>query len=275
MKTLLKGNRTRISDFIKVVIVSIIAVLFCRSNLMGVSDATEILLNAINDEKFVSMAAEKDLHLVNGSKLVFDELLLSEISKKRVCKSFPFKRFIGTTSQAVKEFSKKYSGDQISAMIYANSTYFGGGVLYGAGAQEESSLRDMNPATVCHLIGKNLISKIANRGHIDLVYEYPKNCARKMLSNRPILSPVTGFLIDGKLDRVNSVKNPESTNFRALFAALPSLNGYCIDKNSFKLFRLFGAENISLRRKEVKDTRKILNSIESFSERFLSEQVKR
>ena len=271
MKTLLKGNRTRISDFIKVVIVSIIAVLFCRSNLMGVSDATEILLNAINDEKFVSMAAEKDLHLVNGSKLVFDELLLSEISKKRVCKSFPFKRFIGTTSQAVKEFSKKYSGDQISAMIYANSTYFGGGVLYGAGAQEESSLRDMNPATVCHLIGKNLISKIANRGHIDLVYEYPKNCARKMLSNRPILSPVTGFLIDGKLDRVNSVKNPESTNFRALFAALPSLNGYCIDKNSFKLFRLFGAENISLRRKEVKDTRKILNSIESFSERFLSE----
>lgn len=271
MKTLLKGNRTRISDFIKVVIVSIIAVLFCRSNLMGVSDATEILLNAINDEKFVSMAAEKDLHLVNGSKLVFDELLLSEISKKRVCKSFSFKRFIGTTSQAVKEFSKKYSGDQISAMIYANSTYFGGGVLYGAGAQEESSLRDMNPVTVCHLIGKNLISKKANGNYFDLMYEGAMSCANKMLHRKQILSPVTGFLIDGKLDRVNSVKNPESTNFRALFAALPSLNWYCIDKNSFELFRLFGAENIGLRRKEMKDTRKILNSVDSFSEKFLSE----
>ena len=89
MKTLLKGNRTRISDFIKVVIVSIIAVLFCRSNLMGVSDATEILLNAINDEKFVSMAAEKDLHLVVGEKLVLHELSQSNVSgvvEKRVCK---------------------------------------------------------------------------------------------------------------------------------------------------------------------------------------------
>ena len=271
MKTLLKGNRTRISDFIKVVIVSIIAVLFCRSNLMGVSDATEILLNAINDEKFVSMAAEKDLHLVNGSKLVFDELLLSEISKKRVCKSFSFKRFIGTTSQAVKEFSKKYSGDQISAMIYANSTYFGGGVLYGAGAQEESSLRDMNPVTVCHLIGKNLISKKENGNYFDLMYEGAMSCANKMLHREPILSPVTGFLIDGKLDRVNSVKNPERTNFRALFAALPSLNGYCIDENSFELFRLFGAELMNLRRSEKEDTEKILNSVESFSEKFLSE----
>ena len=270
MKTLLKGNRTKINDLIKVVIVSIIAVLFCRSNLMGV-DATEILLNAINDEKFVSMAAEKDLHLVNGSKLVFDELLLSEISKKRVCKSFPFKRFIGTTSQAVKEFSKKYSGDQISAMIYANSTYFGNGFIYGGGAQEQSFLRDMNPVTVCHLIGKNLILKKTNGNYIDLMYEGAMSCANKMLHREPILSPVTGFLIDGKLDRVNSVKNPERTNFRALFAALPSLNGYCIDENSFELFRLFGAENISLRRKEVKDTRKILNSIESFSEKFLSE----
>ena len=270
MKTLLKGNRTKINDLIKVVIVSIIAVLFCRSNLMGV-DATEILLNAINDEKFVSMAAEKDLHLVNGSKLVFDELLLSEISKKRVCKSFPFKRFIGTTSQAVKGFSKKYSGNQISAMIYANSTYFGNGFIYGGGAQEQSFLRDMNPVTVCHLIGKNLILKKTNGNYIDLTYEGAMSCANKMLHREPILSPVTGFLIDGKLDRVNSVKNPERTNFRALFAALPSLNGYCIDENSFELFRLFGAENISLRRKEVKDTRKILNSIESFSEKFLSE----
>ena len=281
MKTLLKGNRTKINDLMKVVIVSIIAVLFFRSNLMGVSDATEILLNAINDEKFVSMAAEKDLHLVNGSKLVFDELLLSEISKKRVCRNFPFKRFIGTTSQAVKEFSKKYSGDQISAMIYANSTYFGNGFIYGGGAQEQSFLRDMDPVTVCHLIGENHILKKADSGHIDLMYKSAVHGAHMMLlrntscpsalSLKPILSPVTGFLIDGKLDRVNSVKNPERTNFRALFAALPSLNGYCIDENSFELFRLFGAENISLRRKEMKDTRKILNSVDNFSEKFLSE----
>ena len=274
MKTLLKGNRTKISDLVKAVVVSIIAVLFCRSNLMGV-DATEILLNAINDEKFVSMAAEKDLHIVTNDELIVHDLLWSgeadAIVNKRVCKSFPFKRFIGTTSQAVKEFSKKYSGDQISAMIYANSTYFGNGFIYGGGAQEQSFLRDMNPVTVCHLIGKNLILKKTNGNYIDLMYEGAMSCANKMLHREPILSPVTGFLIDGKLDRVNSVKNPERTNFRALFAALPSLNGYCIDENSFELFRLFGAENISLRRKEVKDTRKILNPIESFSERFLSE----
>ena len=281
MKTLLKGNHTKINDLMKVVIVSIVAVLFCGSNLMGMSDATEILLNAINDEKFVSLAAEKDLHLVNGSKLVFDELLLSEISKKRVCKSFPFKRFIGTTSQAVKEFSKKYSGDQISAMIYANSTYFGNGFIYGGGAQEQSFLRDMDPVTVCHLIGENHILKKADSGHIDLMYKSAVHGAHMMLlrntscpsalSLKPILSPMTGFLIDGKLDRVNSVKNPESTNFRALFAALPSLNGYCIDKNSFKLFRLFGAELMNLRRSEKEDTEKILNSVESFSEKFFSE----
>ena len=89
MKTLLKGNHTKINDLMKVVIVSIIAVLFCRSNLMGVSDATEILLNAINDEKFVSMAAEKDLHLVVGEKLVLHELSQSNVSgvvEKRVFK---------------------------------------------------------------------------------------------------------------------------------------------------------------------------------------------
>lgn len=206
---------------------------------------------------------------------------MSDVIEKRVCKSFPFKRFIGTTSQAVKEFSKKYSGNQISAMIYANSTYFGNGFIYGGGAQEQSFLRDMDPVTVCHLIGENHILKKADSGHIDLMYKSAVHGAHMMLlrntscpsalSLKPILSPMTGFLIDGKLDRVNSVKNPESTNFRALFAALPSLNGYCIDKNSFKLFRLFGAELMNLRRSEKEDTEKILNSVESFSEKFFSE----
>lgn len=79
MKTLLKGNHTKINDLMKVVIVSIVAVLFCGSNLMGMSDATEILLTAINDEEFVSKSAKKDLHLVNGSKLVFDELLRKDV----------------------------------------------------------------------------------------------------------------------------------------------------------------------------------------------------
>lgn len=283
MKVMIKGNRTRISDFIKVVIGSIIAVLFCRSNLMGVSDATEILLNAINDEKFVSMAAEKDLHIVTNDELIVHDLLWSgkadAIVNKRVCKSFPFKRFVGTTSQAVKEFSKKYSGDQISAMIYANSTYFGNGFIYGGGAQEQSFLRDMNPVTVCHLIGENHILKKANNGHIDLMYKSVVRYFDMLTKPKPsilflvrrTLSPAIGFLIDGKLDRVDSVKNPESTDFRALFVALPSLNGYCIDKNSFELFRLFGAENMIVRNGGREGIEKIINVVEGFSERFLSE----
>ena len=89
-------------------------------------------------------------------------------------------------------------------MIYANSTYFGNGFVYGGGAQEQSFLRDMDPVTVCHLIGKNLISKKVNGNYIDLMYESAVLGAHMMLLRstscpsvvrEPTLSPVIGFLL--------------------------------------------------------------------------------
>ena len=180
------------------------------------------ILTKLEDKAYVNRCGEKDFELIDLRNAPPVTAKSSEYNFEQV-----FSHKIGSVSKIGRELAN--DNIKFCTLVRGDTTYNGGMMLGGEcpnrrvkftgfTSQEETVVRNLDPASTAHLLAKGLISMRRTRYGVQLEYARNSDGTRK-------LSPPDGFMMKGTFESVNNVsKNITPFGTDLLYAAMPPLN---------------------------------------------------
>ena len=195
---------------------------FGREVKTGKALRNDYILTKLEDEKYVRECGAMDFGLVDlrNARVVEAERSIYKFTDV-------FSTEIGSVSKVAQGLAGQ--GLTFCTLVRGDTTYNGGMLLGGKideltdnrftgfDSQEETVLRNLDPASTAHLLDKGYVKMRKTKFGVQL--EYVKNSDRTRM-----LAPPEGIIMKGKFESVDNVKVEKTFDTTLLYGAMPPLN---------------------------------------------------